>query len=810
MNVHTADIKKRNTQHCETHSFSFDVFDTFILRACTTPEGVFARAFALSRAAVLFPGSLDAYVQHRKQSEARARKAALKRSGGAEVTIDEIYQLFPYRLFGLQRSDLPALVQAEFDAEIELCRAQPEMLRKYLDMRESGARTGFISDTYWSGAQLARLLRSCHAGLCWDFLYSSSDSGTSKSGNLFAVYLDAQSLAPANATHLGDHATADIESARRHGIRALHFPQASATLASIFNREASVAEILCPHAAAALDDGLRTLRRIVAAQTPATSPLFELGLTVLGPVLRAFDAFVADRVARIERLHGRTAVAFLGRDGFLSHRLWQDTRDAPASYVAINRRVSVMGAAATLDPLIDLLNKLPAINAATFLEIVKTLPAAVAGFFEQQPRGIARGCDLADALPELVAVYEIAALAAGIRAELMRYLRRQIPGFDACENLVVIDLGYSGSIQKALRRIFDLEGLPTRLHGLYLLTTDESAHDLADQDHFEGFISDLVVTPHVKRMLLRNIAVLEQMCCAATGSVRSYCDGEALYEDNPQPDKQIALVRQVQAGIIRYAAASAELTPACGLAPLANLDTAARSAVAILARWLLLPTDDEVQLLGAMQHDVNLGTLALAPLLDGDFARALQVTQAFPLACAAANPPMWPAASFSAVAPVHNYLYFLFGANRLPSDMFDDVRCGQLRIGMFGADGAASLVEVSCYRTGFGEMRLRIPIARNMAIATVVVPIAQLAPEGLVSGPFLHAGSTVGNALASTCVTALPGQHVGDAGLVRSGRYFRATRDDGALVINLPAQDSPITILSIGLTTLNGERIMAL
>ncbi|MEH2471069.1 FMN phosphatase YigB (HAD superfamily) [Nitrobacteraceae bacterium AZCC 2161] len=808
MNIHNAEMQKYNSQCLETRTFSFDVFDTFILRSCTSPEGVFERAFQLSAVFSFLPNAATSYVQHRRQAETRARKAALKKTGSAEVSIEEIYSLFPLRLFGLTRAALPDLVRAEFAAELDLCRPHPGMLRQYLELRTAGARTGFISDTYWSVAQLTELLRSCHPGLCWDFLYSSSESRTNKGDKLFSVYLSEQSVAPRDAVHMGDNEKSDIEGARHYGIAARHYPQSTPALASIFNRETSVGELLCPGTAVTLDHGLRTLRRVVASQSPATSPMLDLGFNVLGPVLRAFDAFVADRVEKIDWGHGRTAVAFLGRDGFLSHRIWEQMRDRPASYIALNRRVSVMGSAATLDPLMDLLNKLSEIDAKAFSEIAKVLPTSVAGFFASCPNGIASGRELADALPDLIDAGEIAVLAAGIRTDLLRYLRRQIVNFDDCRDLVIIDLGYSGSIQKSLRSIFDIEGLNIRLHGLYLLTTDESTDDLSGEDSFEGFISDMVVTPHVKRMLLRNVALLEQMCCAATGSVRSYRDGEALYEDNPQPLDQLDLGKQVQAGAIAFAAAAAELSPACRLAPFADLNVAARSAAAILGRLLLMPTDDELQLLGSLTHDVNLGTLALAPLLDGNFASGLHVAQAFPLACTATNPPMWPAGSFSALAPVNNFLYLLFGSNRLPSDIFDDVKCGQIAVGLFGADGSSSLVEVSCYRTGFGDMRVRIPIAHRMGIQCVVVPIAKLAREGLVSGPFMHGGKDVSEALQSVDIVPLQDEHVSHAGLVRSGRYFRATQDDGALVINVPPQTVPVVIVSIGLTPLSGDRVL--
>jgi FMN phosphatase YigB (HAD superfamily) len=810
VNLHNSEILSYNSQSNETRTYSFDVFDTFLLRACSTPNGVFERAFQLSPISRLFPHAKASYAQHRRQAEARARGTAKKKKGSSEVKIADIYGYFPFRLFGLDRKALPDLVAAEFEAEIDLCRANAEMVRQYSVLRESGARTGFISDTYWNSEQLAALLRSCHPGLSWDFLYASSESGTSKGEKLFATYLEEQGIAASRATHIGDNEHADIKGARRHGIATRHYPQASAPLTSIFQRESSAGEFLCPDMSTELDHGFRTLRRIVAARTPSTSPLFELGLAVVGPVLGAFDAFVADRVERLRGNGGSVAVAFLGRDGFLSHQIWKQSRDQPASYIALNRRVSVMGSAATLAPLADLLSSIPELDCNVFLEVVKILPPRVAKFFAQRQNGFATGEELADALPGLIDPGEIATLATGIRTELLRYLRQQILDFDDCTDLVLIDLGYSGSIQKALRRIFDLEGIDVRLHGYYLLTTDESSDDLADNDGFEGFISDNVVTPHVKRMLVRNIVSLEQMCCAATGSVRGHHQGEAVYEDDPQSGQQNALAERVQAGALAFAASAHELAPVYRLAPFSNLPLAARSAASILGRLLLLPTDDEMLLLGPMQHDLNLGTRALAPLLDGGHVASLQVVRDFPSACTGGGPPMWLAGSFSAMSPVHNFLYLLFGSNRLPPDIFADVKCGQIEVGLFRIDGSSSLAQVSCFRTGFGDIRVRIPTTREAGIRTIVVPIARLATEGLVAGPFLQNGASLARALQTTKVSKLPDQHLEHAGLFHSGRYYRATQDDGALIIHLPLPTAPVGIISIGLTPLKEERVLAL
>jgi FMN phosphatase YigB (HAD superfamily) len=809
MNVRISEPKKLKSKHSDANTFSFDIFDTFLVRNCTTPEGVFHLAFELSPAFETFPAAVDAYVQHRRQAEIRARKAALQQTGSLEVTIEEIYERFPLRLFALKRASLPDLVRAEFDAELELCRANPKILQQYLEIRATGARTGFISDTYWSKAQLAELLRSCHPGLQWDFLYSSSDSRTNKSERLFAVYLAEQTLAPSRAVHIGDNPKADIEGARRHGIAATHYPQATPALASIFNREAVVGALLCRDKATTLDRGLRTLRRIIASEQPESPPTFGLGVSVLGPVMRAFDAFVDNRVRRIDRGGDATVVAFLGRDGFLSHQVWKQMRDSDACYLEINRRVGVMGSSDTPEPLIELLGNLTAIDSGAFLDLVGTLPRPVSDFFSRSPRGIATGRDLAEALGGLIDKDDVAAISADIRTELLAYLRRQIPNFDGCRDLVLVDLGYSGSIQQALRRIFDIEGIDIRLHGLYLLSVDDAFNSLSGGDTYEGFISDLVVTPHAKRMLTRNVALLEQMCCSTEGTVRSYRQGVVQRENSSRSAVGRAFTEEVQAGALAFVTALRDHAPVHSEAPFADLDIAARSTIAILGRLLLLPTDDELSRLGPLQHDINMGTATLAPLVDVDFAATLQVTHSFPDLCAAPGPPMWLAGSLATLSPTHNFLYLLSGSNLLPSDMFGDASCGRIDIGLFGTDGSSGLVQVEWYRTGIGDLRLRIPIARRMAVRTIVVPIARLASEGLIAGPFLQTGASIEKALLQTGALKFAPEHVTTAGLVRSGRYFCATEEDGALVIEMPSQTAPVAIVSVGLTSLKQQRVMA-
>ncbi|MBR0935633.1 hypothetical protein JQ586_19870 [Bradyrhizobium jicamae] len=807
MTIMMADASRRarNVSAC-----SFDVFDTFLFRACTTPDGVFERVFQLSNISEKFPNMSDSFVQHRIQSETRARKQAKEQRGSTEVHISEIYKCFPFRLFGLTRDALEDLAGLEFAAELELCRVNPEMVQQYLDMKRGGHRVGFISDTYWNSEQLAQLLRAGSPGLVWDFLYASCDHGNSKSEKLFGTYLAEQGVDAASSFHIGDNDNADIKGARRYGIRPRYYPQASAALASKLQRETSIFELLCPGRPSRLDHGARTLRRAVAAQSAERSPGFHLGATVLGPVMTAFDAFIEARRAALAAQGARVSVGFLGRDGLLPHLIWQDAHNQSGVYLEVNRRVSLVGSADTLEPLCDLLGRVGKIDAPTFVDIVKVQPPAVMAFFAKYPDGIASGRELADALPDLMGAHEIIDIAAGVRARLLGYLRAKIPDFDSCTDLILVDLGYSASVQKSLRRIFDCEGIRIRLHGAYLLTLDDAFDDIVDDDTAEGLISDRVITPHVKRMLIRNVALLEQLCCSAEGSVRDYRDGEVLREDDQRPAGQLALATEVQSGARAYASRAGDLAPRYALQPYREPDTAARWATAVLGRFLLLPDDDELVLLSGFKHDVNLGTQALAAMLDGNFVNDQIIARGIGSACTAPAPPMWLAGSFSLLSPAHAYLYVLFGTNRLPANVFGEAQCGTLQVGLFRRDGQASLETISVHHSGLGELRLRIPLSRRMGVTMIAVPLAKLMRQGMLHGVVVQSGETTGDAAKSPDVRSIGDERLIYAGLERNGRHFHASSEEGTLLIPVDACADDVAIYSVALTSLNHDRILTI
>ncbi|MGY4239335.1 hypothetical protein ACVIIZ_000743 [Bradyrhizobium sp. USDA 4523] len=276
-----------------------------------------------------------------------------------------------------------------------------------------------------------------------------------------------------------------------------------------------------------------------------------------------------------------------------------------------------------------------------------------------------------------------------------------------------------------------------------------------------------------------------------------------------RPAAQLALATEVQSGTLAYVSRARELAPRYGLQPDAAPAVAARWTAAVLGRLLLLPDDDELALLGGIKHDVNLGTPALAPLLDADFVNDSIIARGLMTACTAPAPPMWLAGSFAALSPSHAYLYTLFGANRLPASVFGEALCGTLQVGLFDRNGQASLEAISVYHTGLGDLRLRIPLSRRMAIATIALPLAKLTRDGMLHGITVQYGESAAKAAEGSNVTAIAEGRLIDVGLKRRGRHFRATSDDGMLLIPVDGFEDDVAIYTVALTALDHDRILA-
>lgn len=787
----------------DIEAVSFDVFDTVLLRRCTAPDGVFERTLAHAPLSDGHRKLADSFVQHRTIAEYRARAKALK-AGATEVTIGDIYRHFPAHVFGIDPSGRAGLADAEFAAELDLCFVNPEIATLAAEARTRGLKVGFVSDTYWDGPRLERLLRSRHPDLPIDFLYASCDHGFGKSFGLFKIVLESERLEAGRLLHIGDNLTADLHVPASLGINTVHYPQHPNWLAGAVRREETFvrsARLRRPEFSQRLDGGLRALRRMATSRLDGTGPALAAGAGVLGPVFMAFQRFVAAQVNALATPGRRVKVAFLARDAFLPMRIWNASAAGEAFYVEINRRVALVGGSERPEPLQDLFSMMRILDRPAVEGFLKAEIPAVTEFFAGQDDGMTTGGAFARELPRLLDDERMSEVSRAMRRGLLDYLRHAIDGFDDCTDLILVDLGYSGTIQRALRNIFDIESVDKRIHGVYLATVDDNFAQLPAGDSVSGFIDDTIMTPFSKRMVLRNIAVIEQCCSAPVGSILDYMGGAVRREADVRPRPMIERAFDVQEACVAFADAYRTAAREAGIDPLDGGEASRIWAAAMLSRFLMLPTREERQFFGPLLQDVNLGSRSLVPMIDGGYIEAMMGTLPLPMVCAAREPPMWLGGSIGEVLPMAGYVYAMVGEGLAPLDLLGDDALGPVSVAIV-KDGRATPVTVEATLTGFGDIRLRVPIPLSHQNGQVALALDNYLARGVIKTLMVQRGADVGSALLAGAMEPIALTELRGLRAKLNEHHFRADGTNPYLLIPVADGKEAVAVLTITVSPL--------
>ncbi len=179
---------------------SFDAFDTLVLRPFLRPTDLFRYMEAVGLAPEGFGAA-------RPKAEADARRLHRR-----EITLDEIYELLGP---DMQLADL------EVETELRVCRGNPELMRLIDDIQARGGKVIVTSDMYLPQEVVSAILDGCgFKGLSRVFV--SNAMGSSKfCGDIYPKVLAELGVTPDDVVHIGDNPRADVEKARRSGIRGL-------------------------------------------------------------------------------------------------------------------------------------------------------------------------------------------------------------------------------------------------------------------------------------------------------------------------------------------------------------------------------------------------------------------------------------------------------------------------------------------------------------------------------------------------------------------------------------------------------------
>jgi FMN phosphatase YigB (HAD superfamily) len=642
---------------------SVDIFDTLLWRRVPEPADLFlVLGHGLAAEGHLAPGtSAVAFAELRRAAELRAREKAQAASGYREVTLPDVYGQLPASLFaaGFGRA---AQIEAELTCERRLVVADDAIVGLIATARAAGARVILVSDTYFKADQIRELLKAAGCGdLAIDRLYVSCEAGRPKYRDLFDIILNDMDVAPSEIFHIGDSLEADIAPCAARGITAAHYGK-TALPARVHDLEfprdtASRAAALSGHG----DFGLTGLRSRLRHRPPAgtakdMAAYWQIGAGTLAPIFAGFARWIVGHAAAV----GAKRVLGIMREGRFLGRLVEATaRDLGVTMTAeevwLSRR-AVIGAALYADDLSMLTDLIVVAAGETVDEVLASLglsaaevTAVIPGFDMQRPGALGTLGQAITAVPYLKD--KVLAQSARNRRNLLKGLKRHMD-IRADDTILLMDLGYAGTIQTLLARILAREGARVRLRGLYFVLNDLALANRGGGTDMDSYLGDGGFNSRIGRLLTRTPDVLEHACMCREGSLDRYDEtGAPVLLANQRSDTQLTQMDVLQTGILAGVSAINRLLGPLDATP---HDTPALKAqiARILECILLRPTPEETGTIGLWQHEANLDVTDRRRLIDLAFdPAALEYRGLAALADVGRQHTYWPAAAFTHVSP---------------------------------------------------------------------------------------------------------------------------------------------------------------
>ncbi len=581
---------------------SLDVFDTFVWRRVPKPSDAFhLLAARLAERRGLWPGCPpEAFVAERVAAEQRARRSA----PGQECTLDAIWEEFPPGFLAGVTAKAAATLERELERELVV--PDPGMRALAEHARARGLRVAFVSDTYFSTADVTALAR-------WtpDLVLASCEHGRAKASGLHAVLLQRLRVEGARVLHVGDHPVSDAEAPGRFGIDRYWLRAWPESYDAAMGSE--LPDSFTPRGplVACGDDGVTALRR--RAMFACTDEYERWGAGVLGPVLGSFADWVRGRCGAIGAAHALC----LMREGRMLKRLLDGagaggpiTHECFASrHVA--RRAAILHANEE-ELAAFFLRPSPPSRAKVLAEV--GLTNADLGHPDDAPLGPRAANELAARIardPRLAR--RVRETCARVRAGLVAHLRRLIPA-DVRGPVAVVDLGYAGTIQACLERIVRHERLGWHTHGLYVVTGAQAHVAQETGAPCEGWLASNGQPVALAHTFLRSPEVVEQSLMADCGTTRGHApDGTPELAEPVVPAEQRVAIEAIQRGLLRWVGIWRDFGPADRAASAERLRGYHR---AVLARAVARPSARELELFGDWHHDENFGSEHVRPLAE--------------------------------------------------------------------------------------------------------------------------------------------------------------------------------------------------
>lgn len=479
---------------------SYDLFDTLVERDFVEPHELFGLIEPRVRCVINNKNFQFHYI--RRQAEIDLRRET---KGEFEITLEQIYSRF-MRYCNLTVDEINCIKEIEINAEIELVHPKKEMIREYYFSMVMCDSVSIITDIYLDREVIEKILIKNNI-VDYNHLLVSAETKTRKhNGTIYPEYLkylkSNYGITPEFALHVGDNKHADGLMSCKYGMKSYCFSKAIDNYKKSKISHVMSSSLNNPGVSSSILNGMFANKYHAGHWFKINnSSLFNgdeynYGYKAIGPLVAGFIQWLHRRAKKL----GINKLYFLSRDGWILKETYDHfyppQNDTPETfYLYSSRRAAMVSSIRNVSDIIEIASQ--NFNARKLSDFLQTRFGIDINFISddklkkykfKKDTIVSPQFNYADLLSFLSDIKDdILYNAEEERISYLDYLD-DIGFIEDCtkNDVAVIDIGYSGSMQYYLKKVIQCN----YLHGFYFLTHHHS-RDLFPNDHFEGYLQSL-------------------------------------------------------------------------------------------------------------------------------------------------------------------------------------------------------------------------------------------------------------------------------------------------------------------------------
>lgn len=479
-------------------SVSFDVFDTLLKRNISSPT----QLFELMQ--LKLKDKIMDFKKKRIQAEVEARTKLKKE----EISLDDIYNEFESEEINF---DFVKKMELETEREILTCNNDMKFVYDYCIVKKK--KIYILSDMYLPKKFVISVLEE-NGFLNYEKVYVSSESlKTKRNGNLYDLFLKDNGIKKTDNIHIGDSWYADYLVPRCKGISAIHIPR-EIKGEQIFDGN----KINTNYLSSFINNFLSTNQDVYQ----------KFGFGKFGPFLWGYVRWIERKL----RESNIKKVYFFSRDGFIMKKAFDilfKNDNIESYYLEVSRRslrVPTLWMDDSFENMLSMLSPAKLVTLKSIFECVglniESYESLIRKFDFTFDTKFYRSKIKNDS--KLIRMYnhlrhEISSNSFLEYKELEKYI---------CENklngkFAIVDIGWSGGMQRSLNQILNNLNIDHDIVGLYIGVADYFKRNVHESDlNMNGYLFDFKNNKNEVDKRSSFVGLFETMFLEQGGSVKNY------------------------------------------------------------------------------------------------------------------------------------------------------------------------------------------------------------------------------------------------------------------------------------------------